>query len=123
MEQAFSKVSARLQEHRSDVVTKSQCAEHLARFIVDKTGYPISEKDIVAYWDTVESGITFHIPQLEVLNGLSQYLDFPDFETWYVAQRVSQQVVYPDPRRKWILPLIIAILILFGILVYQLATL
>lgn len=120
MEQAFAKVSARLQEHNDGVITKSECADHLAKFITNNTSYAISDASVEAYWDTVESGISFHIPEMEVLNGMAMYLDFPNYETWYVAQGVKEQEVARDPRRKWLLVLIIAMIVILGFLIYQL---
>lgn len=120
MEQAFAKVSARLQEYRDGVVSKTDCANTLAKFITNNTGYAIGDAAIEAYWDTVESGISFHIPEMEVLNGMAMYLDFPNYETWYVAQEVKQQEEVNDPRRKWLLFLIIAMIVVLGFLVYQL---
>ncbi len=120
MEQAFAKVSARLQEYDDGVISKSECAHNLAEFITNNTGFAISEASIEAYWDTVESGISFHIPEMQVLNGLAMYLDFPNYETWFVAQEVKEQEVLHDPRRKWLIILIIAMIVVLGFLVYQL---
>lgn len=120
MEQAFAKVSARLQEYDDGVISKSHCSKNLAQFITKNTGHAISEAAIEAYWDTVESGISFHIPEIEVLNGLAMYLDFPNYETWYVAQEVKDQREVSDPRRKWLIVLIIAMVVILSFLVYQL---
>ena len=122
MEQAFSKVSARLQEHRSGIVTKSDCAKALSDFISSNTDHAISEASVEAYWDTVESGISFHIPEIQVLNGLAQYLDFPNYETWQVAQEVRTIEAAKDPRRKWIKIIIIGLIVLLSMIVYQLIT-
>lgn len=122
MEQAFSKVSARLQEHSSGVVTKSECAKNLADFITRNTGHAIGEASVEAYWDTVESGISFHIPEIQVLNGFAQYLDFPNYETWMVAQEVRNIESAKDPRRKWIKVIIIGLIVLLSMIVYQLIT-
>jgi hypothetical protein len=120
LEQAYAKESARLQESGVGRVTNNLIASKIGAFIQKERDYTICEDDILDYWTAFEKNPQYRIRETNVTDGLAQFIGFPDYSVWKVAQDVkSPPVKKVDPRRKWLILIILGMIVLLGVVLYQ----
>jgi len=120
LKQALSRESARLQEYGYGKATTEQCAENISNFARSQKGLLIPTDSLLLAWEKSLDNTAIKLSDKEMLDGLSAYLGFKDYSIWKMAQDVKLQKHVVDPRRKWLITIIVGLLVLLGIILIAL---